>query len=629
MIDARTIPCRPGHRFDWLASLALAWTAALTGLASAQVPLTQQGPMRQQYSPAPSAAWRSEVKADPATVAAGRRLYAQGVLPSGGLLTARRHGQELTGEAAACVQCHRPSGLGSVEGTVQISPVTGRYLFDQDRRAVVQMHLRTIKSFNERHAPYTAESLAAALRDGRHISGRPLDTLMPRYTLGDADLAVLATYLRQLSSDWSPGVTDKRLRLATVITPDVEPARRQVFLDTVQAAVAQKNSNFVPGQRSMSSAAEMVLGTERYWDFEVWQLDGPPDQWPAQLARRYAANPVFALVSGLGQGVWAPVHQFCEAQALPCWFPSVEAPPPESDDDRYSVYFSRGIALEAATLAQHLLSAPNRPAQVLQWATDDATGRTAAQALGHALQEAGIASTTHYLDPASSAAPPPASANDTVVAWLRPAQIERLGAQPPPPGAVYFSGQLSRGRTDVFPVAWRTRLHLVYPYQLPARRQAGMTYFRQWLQVRQLPLTDEVLQAEVYFAIDYLNDTLVEMLDNLHRDYLLERAESLLSLREASRAEDAARELMLVRPQAGAVDRVQGSRPMAQRDYLPRPLPGRMELAPARKESTTVYPRLSLGPGQRIASKGAQLLRFSADLQTLVPETPWMIAQVP
>lgn len=608
--------------------------------AFAQTPLIQQGPMKQRQVSAGVWQGRSSASEDaqPASTAAlarieaGRRLYEEGVLPSGELLKARRYGQEMSGAAVACASCHRPSGLGSVEGSVQVSPITGRYLFDLDRRAVVQMNLRTVKSFNEKHAPYTEESLAAAIRGGLHVSGRPLHELMPRYALDDEDLAVLTAYLRQLSSSWSPGVNERRIRIATVITPDVDAERRRIFLDTIRAAVTQKNSSVVPGQRSMSSGAQLILGTERFWDFEVWELSGTPDQWPAQLAKRYAANPVFALVSGLGQGTWAPVHTFCESSALPCWFPSIEAPPPESDGGRYSVYFSRGVALEAATLAQHLTQgAKPRPTRVVQWATDDATGRTAARALDDALKAQGITSTVHYIDLAGQALPPAVtgSATEPVVAWLRPAQIARLEGRPSPVGPVYFSGLLARGDASQLPLGWRPHAHLVYPYQTPARRAAGLTYFRQWLQVRQLPLADEVLQAEVYFALNYFNETLVEMLDNLHRDYLLERAENMLSLSEASRAEDEARELVRVRPLAAAVDRIQGPRPMAQRDYTPRPLPGRAEVVQPRKESTTVYPRLSLGPRQRIASRGAQLLGFDADLNTLVSESPWIIPQVP
>jgi hypothetical protein len=166
----------------------------------------------------------------------------------------------------------------------------------------------------------------------------------------------------------------------------------------------------------------------------------------------------------------------------------------------------------------------------------------------------------------------------------------------------------------------------------------------------------------VYFALNYLNDTMVEMLDNVHGDYLLERGENMLSQREAARAEDEARDLSL--PKSNLIDRnIQPLRPMGQRMIIPRADPratvaqdSRTEpMAPMRGQgpllaethtvaaasrgqagtvaaateeeapttagdetsavsgapsSTNAYPRLSLGQFQRYASKGAYIVRL-------------------
>jgi hypothetical protein len=221
---------------------------------------------------------------------------------------------------------------------------------------------------------------------------------------------------------------------------------------------------------------------------------------------------------------------------------------------------------------------------------------------------------------------------------------------------LFFSGALGGGDRIALSAPWRAASRVIYPYQLPELRQRGITVFKEFLRVRNLPLEDEVLQSEVYFALDYLNDTLVDMLDNLHRDYLLERGENMLSLREAARAEDEARTLSL--PRTDQVDpnkqplRAMGMRPMIPRDVPHRNLAGfaaqergarplvnlgrespvvaapnaAVSQVSAAPESTNVYPRLSLGQLQRHASKGAYIVRLGdASGSPVRAESEWII----
>jgi hypothetical protein len=622
---------------------------------------------------------------DPQLIERGRRLFLEGQRADGSPLVGRRlDGQiRLSGATAACSLCHRRSGLGAVEGPNQIAPISGRYLFDQDRRALVNMSLRARKAFNPRHDPYSIDTLAQALRLGRHESGRDMDPLMPRYELDDTDVLALASYLRRISNAWSPGVSDMRVKLATVIAPDIDPERKRIFLATLNGIVAQKNGNMVRGQRTMSSGAEMALQTDRSWDMQVWELHGAPSTWQAQLDSYYDAQPVFAVASGLGGAEWNPVHRFCEARGVPCWFPSVGAVPEARNGDFYSVYFSRGAGLEADVLARQLELAakPGRPTgRVLQVYADDGVADTAVAGLRKRLNarkapvtelrlgdRAGLASALRALGP-----------GDSVVFWLTPTGLEALNGLPVTKAKPYFSASLGGGDSLPLDAAWRSAARVVYPYQLPELRQRGMTVFREWMRIRKLPVEDEVLQSEVYFALDYLNDTLVDMLDNVHRDYLLERGENMLSLREAARAEDQARDLSL--PKSNLIDRnVQPLRPMGQRMIIPRasahstlaqnanaapmaathgqgPLIAMADapgvagqaqagsataskepeaMAPAGNEtsalsgapsSTNAYPRLSLGQFQRYASKGAYIVRLGpVGGSPMQVESDWLV----
>jgi hypothetical protein len=220
-------------------------------------------------------------------------------------------------------------------------------------------------------------------------------------------------------------------------------------------------------------------------------------------------------------------------------------------------------------------------------------------------------------------------AKDAVMLWWPAADVPALHEAPPPKATVYLSARMGASAQDKLPAAWKSALHLVYPYQMPDKRNAGLFYFKYWLNVRNIPLQDEVLQSEVYFAMSYLGETLTDMLDNLHRDYLIERAETMLSWREGAKAEDESREALTARYNKGGEGGAQGAMArLAQFESrkTPRPIPGRQEQAVGKREGTTVYPRLGLAQGQRFASKGAYIVRYSDEPGSeLVAESEWIV----
>jgi cytochrome c553 len=82
-------------------------------------------------------------------VATGRRIYMEGILANGAPLTAVRAGDiAVSGAAAACVNCHHRSGMGAVEGDIQIRPITGNYLFHIGRKNMATMDPRIGKRMN-------------------------------------------------------------------------------------------------------------------------------------------------------------------------------------------------------------------------------------------------------------------------------------------------------------------------------------------------------------------------------------------------------------------------------------------------------------------------------------------------
>ncbi len=140
--------------------------------------------------------------------------------------------------------------------------------------------------------------------------------------------------------------------------------------------------------------------------------------------------------------------------------------------------------------------------------------------------------------------------------------------------------------------------------------------------MRKLPLVDEAMQSEAYFALNFLTDTVSEMLNNMYRDYLMERAETMLSKREGGKAEQEARDRLFL-GRTGDMERKYGERtaPPGTRVTI-QPHAG----SAVKSEGTTIYPRLSLGPGQRFASKGGYIVRFASPEDVkLIAESDWII----
>ncbi len=566
----------------------------------------------------------------------GRRIYVDGVLPSGALMKAVRSGIEVAGAQAACVSCHRPSGMGAVEGDLTAPPITGHYLYRTGDLMMATLDPRSGKRFNQAHDPYTDETLARAIRNGLNSSGQEMSVLMPRYGLSSEDLKCLTAYLKQLSSVHSPGVTSDVVQFATVFTPDVSAERRNVVIRMLKRMFSQKNGStvqgkYATGRRHMVSAAEMVLGTERKWELNVWELRGAPETWAAQLDDFYRALPVFAMVSGVGGSNWKPVHDFCEKERIPCWFPSVDMP--ADTENRYTLYFQRGVMLEADILANYLRDQPQKlPARIVQYYWDDALGRSVSAALATAMQGSGVVIENRPLSPIKSGGLKEEMATltdrDVAMFWLRSPDLSLFDDVAPPKATIYISGRLAGSGKFPLPKAWLNQVRMVYPYELPEKRALSLDYFHRWLRLNLIPLEDEPLQAEVYFALEYLTETMAEMLDNLYRDYMIERAENMLSRSQGGNAEHR--------------DRVRESLRWSHK--VPRGVAGYREVVKPEQEtdataqqpatngaqekgkSTTIYPRMSLAASQRFASKGAYVVRFKNTTDTaLEPLSDWIV----
>lgn len=510
---------------------------------------------------------------------AGKRIYEQGVLSNGRLLVGKRQDQFVVeGHNAACIHCHRRSGMGLSEGGNFIPPVTATALFGKLKlntygRLPASASGMTFKNWPSLTRPeYDNQTLAHALRKGFSSSGYQFQYLMPRYELDEPDMQALLAYLHNLSTHDSSGIELNVAHFATVITPEQPAEKRTAFLDVLQGCMKEKFNAADPASFQ--------------WKLHVWELSGPTSSWQNQLKTLYENRPVFALISGLGQDEWGPVAGYCEAQGLPCLFPNV-LQPASDQEQAYNFYFFRGSQLEADVMTKYLLDKPAQGAikRIRLISRDDAIGERAAQSVRAqiaphnlqfehiALRELTTADMARALDGLTQV--------DALIMMLSSedlALLSHYSDQPPKVAYLLMSGTLGGLEETQLAKSWRTKALMTYPYDPPVRWNRRMDFnLRPWLAAHNIPRKDERMQGNTLAACNLLYEGILRLRGQYLRDYLVETIENY---------------------------------------------PASMGNAPAAQ----AFPRFSLGPGQRFSSKGAHLVRFSGpDMRQLLPEQEWII----
>jgi hypothetical protein len=506
----------------------------------------------------------------------GEAIYRRGVLPSGAPLVGEREaGATVEGLDAACTRCHRRSGLGVMEGRgSSIPPISGLYLFKP--RSHDDNDLPFVESMRAERDPYTEATLARAIREGIAANGRPLGYLMPRFALDDAAMAELIAYLKVLTPRRVPGVTDSELHFATVITPDADPVKRSAMLDVLTQYFSDKNAAYRNTAPRLRSGRPVMFRVTRRWQLHVWELSGAADTWEAQLAAHLAKEPVFAAISGIGGHNWAPVHRFCERNSLPCLIPNVDLPD-ASPDDFYTVYFSRGVLLEAELIAHDLAARSEKPQRIVQLFRAGDIGEQAAAAFTAAMGASGATVVNRHL-PAHGGDLRGALGRrgpaDAWVLWLRPDDLATLAQLPPPPGSVYISGLMSELEQAPLPESWRPATRMAYPFDLPDQRRVRLDYQLGWFAARKIKVSSVRIQSDTFLACGLLAETISHMVDAFQREYLVERLDDNIDHRIL----------------------------------------------------TGYYPRLSLGIGVNFGSKGGYLVHFAEPKGAkLARDSDWIV----
>lgn len=532
---------------------------------------------------------------DPKLLEIGKAIYMDGILPSGQPVQATMHGDvHFTGKQIACVSCHRRSGLGSSEGEITVLPITGTELFVPRVNRSSELLLGKRSQINPAsigtlpRPAYTDALLIKALQESIDPTGRSLHPSMPRYHLDNASSTALIAYLKSLSSKVSPGITKGNIHFATVITEEVTAEKRKILVDTLNAFFKKLNAETRhEGRRARNGPwhKEWHYQSYRKWKLHVWDLKGPQETWEKQLNDYYQQQNVFAMLSGISTQSWQPIHAFCEKSEIPCLLPNTDLPV-ISDEDFYTLYFSKGMTLNAEVLAKYIADKKDgRLEDIIQvYRETDAESRVSATVFRAAAAKHNIKIIQDLSVPSNKQINGEfwetllqQSQPKSLLLWLRDTDLKALNIlanHTDKFNNLYLAVDLTQTPpSELIPKSLQERTYIVYPYALPKSSRLWLIRTKAWLRASKIELTDERLQANVYFAVTLVAIAIKRMRALLIRNFLLERIEHGV-------------DNMLV---------------------------------------SSVYPRLTLGPDQRYTSTGGYIVKLEGDENKLTPVSKWLI----
>jgi hypothetical protein len=453
----------------------------------------------------------------------GRKIYQDGILANSEPVKATVMGDiEVTGTQFTCINCHRRSGLGGEEGTKFVLPTNGPLLFTPRKDVYLK------------RPAYTEQTLIEALALGKNPSGKSFDPVMPVYDLPDLDMDGLIAYLKTLSSEYSPGMDENVIHIATVIDNTVNSVKRDAMLNVIERFFFVKNAG-TRGEKKRSDHGpfyqEYRTKAYRTWVLHIWELNGSRDSWPEQLADYYRQQPVFAMFSGMVKGSWEPIHKFSKNNRIPSILPNTDLPVTGEIADFYTLYYSKGLTLEAEIALEDIEKSSSQKT-VLQVYRMASAGEQGAQIFNSIHDKE--RSTVHNLPLTEKEAVPDWSTlreeahrynADVLVLWLSADELAEMkldAGNLSQNFQIYLSSSLLNGELAAIPEPLRQNAFLLHPFNLPENHAQRFRWAGIWLKSRNIPLTIPRIQGQTYYACLLLSEGLMHIRRYFYRDYLLD-----------------------------------------------------------------------------------------------------------
>jgi len=264
--------------------------------------------------------------------ARGKRIYDKGTNTSGKPVKAYfgRGSEliELKGEGATCTSCHGYDGLGRPESGIIPTNITWPYLM----KSYGHIHPDGLE-----HSAFTGESLKSYIRDGIYPGGRKGDPAMPVYVIADEDLDDLIAYLKRLDTAIDPGLSDRSIRIGTIIPAEGAAGEiGEAMKRTIQAYFDEINDKGGIFSRKLELFAEKTA------------LPVSQDA----LRKLIEQKQFFSLIATFTPGSDREISSVAETEAIPLIGPFTLFPVDVVALNRYVFYIHSGLREQMCALVE-------------------------------------------------------------------------------------------------------------------------------------------------------------------------------------------------------------------------------------------------------------------------------------
>jgi ABC-type branched-subunit amino acid transport system substrate-binding protein len=444
----------------------------------------------------------------------GKQIYLNGTSPSGQEITAilGAGDNDAPGSLMACANCHGFDGRGNPEGGVIPSNITWEDL--------TKPYGRTHAS-GRRHPAYTELSLAQAITEGVDPAGNELAAAMPKYRMSREDLADLIAYLKRLTDDRDPGVTETAIKVGTLL-PMTGPLAE---IGGVAKAVIAGYFNDINNGGGIYNRR-----------LELYVADAPDASSIGASAKRLIEDEqVFCLAGAFTAGADDDAFALMKSAETPLVGPFTLFPRVGSPPNRHVFYLFSGMKEQARALVNFLVETKRAKRLALVY-PEGRIGAEVSEAIEQYCQKAGCVSvaTLGYaqgrFDAGRTIERLRRENAEAVFLFGMGAEektllkeVEKSGWSP----YVILPGALAGG--DIFdpPASFNGKIFLSFPTLPSDQTEAGLAEYRAFAQKHELPTKRLAVQISSYCAAKLLAHAMKQAGREISREKLIGALEGL------------------------------------------------------------------------------------------------------